>query len=43
VGITVRFTGEVPPDVPLELTLSYQPCDDSVCLPAVQKRIVLRG
>jgi hypothetical protein len=41
VGITVRFASEIPPDVPLELTLSYQPCDDSSCLPAVQKRIVL--
>jgi hypothetical protein len=41
VRIAVRFKGKIPLDAPLELTLSYQPCDDSTCLPAVHKRIVL--
>jgi uncharacterized protein YyaL (SSP411 family) len=43
VVIGLQFAREVHPDESVQLTLSYQACDDSTCLPPVNKRIVLNG
>jgi uncharacterized protein YyaL (SSP411 family) len=43
VVIGLQFTQEIQADAPLQLTLTYQTCDDSTCLAPVSKRIVING
>jgi len=42
VTIAVRFNGEPLPADVLNLSVTYQACDDSACLPPVTKRAELR-
>ncbi|MGB7156774.1 MAG: DUF255 domain-containing protein [Tepidisphaeraceae bacterium] len=43
VTIAVRFESQVQHDRPLQVSLTYQACDDSACLPPVTKRAELRS
>jgi uncharacterized protein YyaL (SSP411 family) len=39
VTLRVRFSSQPKPESTLRLNLTYQPCDDSSCLPAITKQI----